>query len=369
MRDHAPFVLLTTDYPPQRGGVARYLSALVEGSSGQMRVIVPEELRATGDQVERKHLFWSVWPRWWPMVRVCRELGADPCTLVVSQILPVGTAARIARMFGGAPYVVICHGMDVRLAERSSWKRSLARWILRGATRVIANSHSTSDVVTRISGIVPGIVYPGGVRTDLPDRGTARTRLGVGSEEHVILSVARLVERKGIDHLISAVGMLPTADQVRLVVIGDGPELKLLQSAAQGSPHRIDFFTDASDACAAEWYAASDVFCLPARESSTDVEGFGIVFIEAASAGLPVIAGKTGGVSEAVVDGETGLLIDPTDTRELARTLLRVLGDADLRKRLGDAGRMRALRDFRWETRWSQLIAVLASGEMRIHQK
>jgi phosphatidylinositol alpha-1,6-mannosyltransferase len=284
--------------------------------------------------------------------------------LVISHLLPIGTAARIARMFGGAPYILICHGMDVRLAARSAWKRTLARWILFGAKQVISVSRSTAETVMRLSGITSGIVYPGGVRTDLPERETARRRLGVELHEHVILTVARLVERKGIDHLIAAVGMLPSADRVRLVVIGNGPELHLLQAAAKDATHKIDFYTDASDACVAEWYAAADVFCLPARESSTDVEGFGIVFIEAASAGLPVIAGNTGGVAEAVVDGETGLLIDPEDPREIARALTRVLGDADLRKRLGEAGRARALRDFRWDDRWSLFIEQLViSGQ------
>lgn len=364
MPDDARFVLVTTDYPPMRGGVARYLGELVKGAGDRVRVIVPDGMETTGPgRVEHARLDRHAWPAWCPAVRIFKRAGKDGETAIVSHVIPIGTAAKIARFFGGAPYVLICHGLDVRLASRSAWKRFLARTVIRGASCVIANSHSTAEAVKRISGVDANIVNPGGALTGLPDRETARTRHGIAPGDSVILTVSRLVERKGIDRLIEAVKMLPRFDTIRVAIVGDGPELPILRALAADAPHRIDFYPDASDACVAEWYAASDVFCLPVRESADDVEGFGIVFIEAASAGLPVVATKTGGIAEAVVDGETGILVDPSeDPRDLARALTRVLGDADLRHRLGDAGRTRALRDFRWEDRWRQFEEIVTRG-------
>jgi phosphatidyl-myo-inositol dimannoside synthase len=364
MANDTRFLLVTTDYPPMRGGVARYLGELVKGAGNRVRVVVPEGMETKGPgRIERKMFFRRAWPVWWPAVKICQRAGKDGETLIVSHVLPIGTAARIARLFGGAPYVLICHGLDVRLASRKAWKRLLARVVMRGAAHVIANSHSTAEAVKRISGVGAKVIYPGGALSGLPDRETARTRHGIAPGEYVILAVSRLVERKGIDRLIEAVKMLPRYDTVRVAIVGDGPEIGILRSLVKETPHRIDFFTDASDDCVKEWYAAADVFCLPVRASDDDVEGFGIVFIEAASAGLPVVSTKTGGITEAVLDGETGILVEPSeDPREIARTLTRVLGDADLRKRLGDAGRARALRDFRWEDRWRQFEEIVTKN-------
>jgi len=354
------YVLVTDDYPPQRGGVARYLGELVRYSNGAMRAIVPEGHETIGPgKVTSRRFSHSLWPRWWPIVRACRAVNQSREVIVVSHLLPIGTAAWCSRLLGGAPYALICHGLDVRCVMRTPWKRWLSRRILRSAVAVIANSASTADAVKAISGVTADIVYPGGAKTDLPERETARTRLGIGLNEHVILAVARLVERKGIDRLIDAVNMLPRSDAIRVVIVGNGPELPILRSLAEGSPHRVDFYPDASDACVAEWYASADVFCLPVRDSRFDVEGFGIVYIEAASAGLPVIATRTGGVTEAVIDGETGVLIEGGDPRDVARALMRILGDRDVRDRLGRAGRERALRDFRWDDRWRQFERAL----------
>lgn len=354
MVSNARYVLVTDDYPPQVGGVARYVGELVKRSNGVMRVIVPEgrETRGPGE-VAARPFRGKGWPAWWPVFRICKSIDRTREMIVVTHLLPIGTAAWLARRSGGAPYVVICHGLDVRLAARNVWKRWLARRILRSAETVIANSRVTAEGIRKLFGISAAVVLPGGARTDFPDRRTARMRCGVAEGERVVLAVARLVQRKGFDRLIDAVNMLPPADDVRLVIIGDGPERNLLQARATGSVHRIEFLTDASDECVSEWYAAADVFCLPVAASAEDVEGFGIVFIEAASAGLPVVSTRTGGVPEAVLDGETGVLLDPGgDPRDLARALTRLLGDESLRRRLGEAGRARALRDFRWDDRW-----------------
>src|SRR5258708_4089308 len=120
------FSLITLDYPPNHGGVARYVGELVRAAGGDTRGVVetPPPLSGPG-HVEEREFFWKLWPKWWPMVRVCREQAKHASHLLVSHVLPVGTAALIARKMGGLPYVVICHGLDVRVAAASGRKRWL----------------------------------------------------------------------------------------------------------------------------------------------------------------------------------------------------------------------------------------------------
>ncbi len=351
-------VIVTLEYPPDKGGIARYLGELVRASGEQVDVVVPMGLGLSGPgNVSAKEMFRTGWPRWWPLVSICKGLKDHASVLIVSHVLPVGTAAMISKWFGGPPYVLILHGLDVKLAARNVWKRFLTRLILRSAKRIFVNSEATAHVLWKLFGNTRAIVVtPGVVIGSLPSREDARRRLGISADEHVILAVSRFVERKGIDALLEASKQLPTHDRIRIVVIGAGPEEQALRTAAREIPHTVQIYTNVSDEYRNEWYAAANVFCLPVKENDEDMEGFGIVFLEAAAAGLPVIAGKTGGAVEAVADRETGILVDPNDVRAIAQTLLILLGDREKQKEMGNAGRERAMRSFRWEDRWKKMI-------------
>lgn len=365
--------LITLDYPPEHGGVARYLGELVRASNGGIGAVVVEQnhtLSGPGQVIPRE-LFWHGWPRWLPMVRVCLEAGRkkqDQRTrpmLLISHVLPVGTAACIALWLGGAPYAVICHGLDVRLAARNAWKRRLFRWVCEEARVVVVNSQSTAEDVRKlVPGMTPLVLTPG-VRPDaLLDRATARKRLGISDDEEVVLCVARLVPRKGIDLLFEAAEQLRDRERVRIVVVGDGSERAHLEQLAEHLKHPVTFVTDADDDILGAWYDAADVFCLPTRDDGVDVEGFGIVYLEAGAHGLPVVASTAGGASEAVQDGVTGLLVPQNDPEALAGALRRLLDDPALRMQLGAAGAERVRMNFAWEDRWKQLSGLLNDGEM-----
>lgn len=355
--------LVTLDYPPSRGGVARYLGELVSASKGVIGTVVVEPshgLNGPGSVVPRI-FFWHGWPKWWPMVRICREAMGQ--LILTSHVLPVGTAAMIAKWMGGKPYAVICHGLDVRLAAISWRKKQLFRMVCRHAKQVIANSENTAADIRQIApSITPLVLTPGVTPSQTITRNDARVQLGIEPGEEIILAVARLVKRKGIDLLMEATERLRDRENIRTVIVGDGEELANLRQLAEHLKHRVTFVTDAEDAHVADWYASADVFCLPARASQNDVEGFGIVYLEAAMHGLPVVATDTGGVREAVLDGETGLLVPPDDLEALAGALRRVLSDSGLRTRLGEAGRSRALKDFRWADRWHRLSEALKTA-------
>jgi phosphatidylinositol alpha-1,6-mannosyltransferase len=352
--------LVTLDYPPERGGVARYLGNLVQSSKGLIDVFVNSTHATQGPgHVESVRLIASGPFAWRPMIGFMRDLkrrGYDQ--VLVSHLLPVGTAAWIAKKLGGLPYSVIIHGLDLRLAQTNGRKTWLSRQILKNADHVIANSRAIAAEINAFEpSVYPKVVTPGAEPLSLPERGDARRVIGLPENAFVMLAVTRHVQRKGLDRLIESLGFMPK--EVNLVIIGDGPDRSRIENLAWRFRDRVRLLTQATDLERNLWYAASDVFILPVREEPADVEGFGIVFLEAAQAGLPVIAGKSGGIPEAIVDGVTGLLVDPHNPREIAEAVKALYDRPDIGRQFGDAGRLRAQRDFRWEDRASKFREIL----------
>jgi len=340
--------LVTLDYSPATGGVARYLSNLVNASKGAIDAFT---VKPAG------HFPYASQIRF---MRTLARRGYD--RILVSHALPVGTAAWIARKFGGPKYIILMHGLDLRLALRSRRKSWILRRVLRNASLVLVNSSFVANEIRQFDKrIDPKILTPGVEPIAFPARSEARRSLGIAEADVVILTVARLVPRKGIDRLIAAIPLLP--QNVRLVVIGDGPDRERLMELVEKTiwlsyerpEKKILFINRSTDEERNRWYAASDIFAFLARDEGDDVEGFGIVCLEAALAGLPVFAGKSGGVTEAVVDGVTGILVDPLDDRSIINALRSLVDHPEEREHLGRIGRERTLRDFQWTDRWNKL--------------
>jgi phosphatidyl-myo-inositol dimannoside synthase len=335
-------VLVTLEYPPDRGGIARYLGGLVDHSHGRM------------SSVSVKHAFQKRRPHWWPMVGIIEKLRGN--IILISHIFPVGTAAWFSRMFGGPLYIVLVHGLDVRLA-RSAWKKFLLRRICRNAKLVIANSEATKVDLRKIVRWIPiHVITPGLEEMQPPARQDARNALGLSSSEKMVVSLARLIPRKGIDIALKAMSRVQKQQSVRYVIIGDGPDRERLQKLASENGVKVEWIPDADDKTKWLWLASADVFLLPVRDEGSDVEGFGIVFLEAARAGIPSIAGQSGGAPEAVLHERTGLLVNPMNDKQVAQAVERLLGDTDLRERLGREAKRRVLQDFRWEDRVTTLL-------------
>ncbi len=323
-------LLVTYEYPPDHGGIASYLGGLF-GAMPNARVLKLEQ--------PRMPFAWLLdLPRIW---RASRQ--AD--LIVISHLLPLGTAAMLL----GKPYVVIVHGLDVRLARR---KKILASRVLKNAKFVVANSRATASELPEF-----------GIKAEsalvlTPAIDASWEAYASKSETHglqkTILAAGRFVSRKGFDRLIR---MLPalreSSGDVLLILAGAGPEEGYLREEAKknGVESHVKFVIAPDRPTLAAQYWVCDVFALPARASKDDVEGFGIVFLEAALFGKPVVAMRTGGTPEAVEEGVTGLLADSESEADFFQKLARVLNDAALAKRLGTAGRERVLRAFQWKER------------------
>lgn len=333
-------VLLTTlDYPPKRGGVARYLWALSQELKEDVHVLnwrkMPGRLEMYKDLVQSTKGYQAVW---------------------VSHILPVGTMARLAKLITGRPYVVFLHGMDFDLARRDRWRRFLTRRILKGAKHIVTNSEALArEVQSFVSVKEPMVVYPCVPQVLLE---ASKRQYGQPNPHYItLLTVSRLVKRKGHIEVLEAIRDMPN---VRYVIVGDGPNygkifyrIKDLQME-----NRVQIIRDADDQQLPKIYQSADIFVMPTHKTQFDREGFGIVYLEAQLFGLPVIASKHPGVDEAVLDKQTGMLVNEQED-ELREAIQRLTVDAELRKRMGSAGREHVLSKFTREKQFSKLRALI----------
>lgn len=290
-------------------------------------------------------------------VRRLRRVSAGERRVIhCARCLPEGLAAWLNRRLGGAPYICWAHGEDLASARLSRELTWLTKQIFRGAAAAMVNSRNTArELLTfGMRGDRMHVAYPGvdasRFRPDV-DGSAVRARLA-SPGELVLLSVGRLQRRKGQDLAIRALPLLSDSLRVRYVIVGEGAERPRLEALTRelGVADRVLFAGAVDDADLPGLYAACDVFLLPNRvDDDGDFEGFGIVFSEAAATGRPSIGGRSGGVPEAVLDGETGLLVSGTDPGELADAIRRLAASPELRERLGSAGRARVCRELTWE--------------------
>ncbi|MCK4451205.1 MAG: glycosyltransferase, partial [Anaerolineae bacterium] len=285
-----------------------------------------------------------------------------------------GPAAWWCRRLFSTPYVVTAHAREIlpRSASNAGWFahrqfRSMQR-VFNSASCVLAVSRYTRQRLEK-SGVRPDHirVVPNAVNAkdfavaDKDEVQALRERWRIKGKR-VILSVGRLVKRKGLDAAIRAMPLI-TAEVPGAVylIVGSGPEEQSLCALAQSldMEDRIIFTGYVPQVDLLNYYHLCDMFVMPCREIVTpgriDAEGFGIVFLEANACSKPVVAGRSGGVPDAVLDSQTGFLVDPLDVRAIAQATIRLLEDRDLATRLGENGRRRIEKEMNW-TRAVQVI-------------
>ena len=267
----------------------------------------------------------------------------------------LGWAARRAHPM---PMVTTFYGIELRWVQsRLPFLKWAVRWAARSSAQAVAISSYTARELRRFTN-VPVEVIP--YTAELPPPSTAR---GAPAGERSILFVGRLIERKGVEHLIRALGTVRQRTPARLVVIGEGPERTRLEHVGRetGVAEHIDFRGRVSDEALRGAYADADVFVLPSvLDARQDTEGLGVVLLEAMNYSVPVIASDIGGITDIVQHDRTGLLVPPGDEAALANALSRVLTDGALARTLGSAGRQRLHDAFSWDRIVGQWEAVYA---------
>jgi phosphatidylinositol alpha-1,6-mannosyltransferase len=397
--DARPIVIATTDFRPMVGGVADYLHRMAESVAARHDVTVatsvspgklhwthsyrldalpplPERRlgRRIGDgiaAIRKLHTgayFLSLKQYGRRVVDRARRNERDAPVLIIGIWDTASHFWCAACRDRGVPYYLVAYGVEIVLplyGVLPEWRRV----DFAAARGVIAVSHATADLATSRLGLAakPFVVNPiageplTGPAVDARAR-ELQDRLG-GAAGPVLLSVGRLVARKGFDEVLKSVAALTLAfPQLRYVLVGDGAERQRLQdrAASLGIADRVLMLGRADDAMKWAAYERCDLFVMPNRAlAGTDWEGFGIVFVEAARAGRAVVAGNSGGVADAVAHGETGLLVDVDDPAALTTALEMLLRDDTLRRRMGDAARCRARQAFSCEALQRRVAAAL----------
>ncbi len=292
----------------------------------------------------------------WRITRAIRShTRGNPRAFVhAARPLPEGLPALVACLLPlrSMRYVCWAHGEDLAAALTSREHAWLARRVCRNASTMIANSNFTAGLIGSLG--VPAhrvrTIYPGvDVDRFRPDVDAAAARQPFSSDGPILLSVGRLQRRKGHDLVIEAIALLKDEfPGLQYLIAGDGQERARLEELARahGVQQQVRFLGGVSDDLLPGLYAACDMFLMPTRRDASDVEGFGIVFLEAAATGKPSIGGRNGGVPEAVADGETGLLVEGTNSGELANAIRTLARSPTLRATMGAAGRRRVVRVF-----------------------
>ena len=375
-------LLVTNDFPPRRGGIQSYLAELVDqlarNGSHTMTVYAPKwkgcedfdaRARATGYSVVR-HPGSLMLPVPAVAARMRRLIARhDAETVWFGAAAPLALLASRARSAGTHRVVASKHGHEV------GWSMLP---MARTALRRIGND---TDVVTFVSrytrrrfasafGPDAALEHlPPGVDTErfAPDaaaRTELRARYGLG-ERPVVVCVSRLVPRKGQDMLIRALPVIrQRIDGAALVIVGGGPYRAALRRLAHrhGVADDVVFTYGVPGAELPAHHAMADVFAMPCRTrgAGLDVEGLGIVYLEASAAGVPVVAGRSGGAPETVRDGETGLVVDGWDVGAVAAAVSDILADPDRAAQMGAAGRRWVVDNWQWRTQAKRLAELLA---------
>jgi phosphatidyl-myo-inositol dimannoside synthase len=373
------YLLVTEVFPPSVGGSGVLLENVYSRVRGRVTALVDDATGATqGDgalRVIRTHIDGHAWglfdpSRWRSQARLAGMIyryGANGRAIThCGRAQPEAVAALLASVVPRGPrYLFWVHGEDIAAAMSSRQYATTMRLVYGRASAVIANSQNTARMVRSLGWHRRDVhvVYPGvdAVRFHpAADDGTLRCRLAPRGEL-LLLSVARLQKRKGHELVLRALVSLRSAiPAVKYVIVGAGGEREALERlvATLGLQGLVQFEGEVPDAALQGYFAACDIFVLPTRVEPHDFEGFGIVYLEAAAAGKPAIGGRNGGVPEAIVDGETGILVSGEDAEELAGALQRLGADGKLRSRLGCAARERVLRDFTWERAAAQVTEI-----------
>lgn len=356
-------LLAVNDFPPLVGGEATLYHALARHLPARDTLVLAPRL--SGDGAVDAALRVEVVRRFLPAHRgTASRIARAACGalhlaallrrrrvryVLCGQLLSLGVPVRLLAGLRGVPYALFVHGADLSdYHARALWGR-LARFAVSGAEAVIANSRFTAGLLERL---LPGaarrvVVLPMGVDPPLPvtpgEVETLRRRYRLGGGP-VLLTVARLVPMKGHDVVLEALPRLvPRFPALRYVVVGDGPARPRLEALARerGVREAVVFAGAVQTEELPAHYRLATLYVQLSRtpRGRCGLEGFGLSFLEAAGYGLPSIAGRSGGVPEAVADGESGLLVPPEDAAAFAAAALRLLEDDTGRERMARAAR------------------------------
>ncbi|MFF4485650.1 glycosyltransferase family 4 protein [Streptomyces sp. NPDC001544] len=376
-------LIVTNDFPPRPGGIQAFLHNMALRLEPERLVVYAstwkrsrEGARATA-AFDAEQPFTVVRDRTTMLLptpqatrRAVGLLDEHGCTSVwFGAAAPLGLMAPALRKAGARRLVATTHGHEAGWAQLPAARQLLRRIGESTDTLTYLGEYTRSRIAAALSPGAAGrmVQLPPGVDEKIfhPGSGGAEVRARLGlTERPVVVCVSRLVPRKGQDTLIRAMPRILAAEpDAVLLIVGGGPYEKDLRRLADetGVAASVRFTGAVPWSELPAHYGAGDVFAMPCRtrRGGLDVEGLGIVYLEASATGLPVVAGDSGGAPDAVLDGETGWVVRGGSPADAAERIVALLGDAELRRRMGERGRSWVEEKWRWDLLAEKLKAVL----------
>ncbi len=351
-------ILVTLSSPLEIGGVQTYYNKLKQYWSSDLQLITNQDSALIG----RFLPFFGWLKGFFSLLPALRR--EKPEWVLAGEILPVGTIVYLASFFVRSfKYGVFLHGLDFSMIQKVPRKQWLAKLILHKANIIICANQHTATEVRKLYPDVKNIavVNPGVEINNLVVKQNNKIKVTEGT--FVLLTVGRLIKRKGVDKTLLAIARLKNIiPNLRYVIIGDGPDKQYLEDLIRELQISdiVTMINGANDEEKNQWLTTCDIFIMPTRNIEGDYEGFGIVYLEAGFFGKPVIAGNSGGVSDAVQHERNGLVVDGNNEMEIGEAIVRLYNDNMLRTKLGNQGRELSLASG-WEQRVKAIETLLVN--------
>ena len=367
-------LVLTENFPPISGGSGRWFWELYSRLPKEQYLILADDIEGAAEfdkshqlNILRMPLMSAEWGLkslrgikfYWRLIRQIRKIIKQQQITHIhcGRVIHEGVTAWLLKFITGTPYLCYVHGEDVETAATSGEHNLLVKQVCKHAERLICNSHNSANIVKRLhyAGDDKIEVLHPGVDASLfvplaADEGFKQQMAWQGRK--VIITVGRLQERKGQDMMIRATALLKEQfPEVLYAIIGRGDRLESLKvlAAELGVNEHVQFLTEVSDPQMIQCYQQSDVFILPNRTIGNDIEGFGMVLVEAQACGKAVIAGDSGGTKETMLINESGFVIDCTDAQLISSTVAKLLADPELSAQMGKIGRKHVESELDWQ--------------------
>jgi len=369
-------LIISLEFPPQLGGIATYVEKIAgEFDTNKLIVLCPKIEDGEYDKkypymVIRKNFYYPkfMWPQWIKLLFTVRKLVKEYNieNIHVHHILPVGYVAWYMKKFFHVPYIIFSHGTDVESSARTKRKLKLATKVGKGAEQIIVNSESLG---TRLKSKFPQFAEKVTVMYPCPDTDfqtppdseeveKLRTTLSLEGKK-VLLSIGRLADGKGFPHLVRYMPqILAKVPNLVWVIIGTGPKEKLILELIQkhNLQNIVRFIGGVPHDELKKYYYLADVFALLTHpDLQQGEEGLGLVFLEASAVGMPIIAGRSGGVEEAGGQHKTGLVVEANNEKEVVDALSLLIENTELAKQLGMNAKMRIQKDFDWKAQLKKI--------------
>lgn len=363
-------LIITVEFPPTVGGISTYVEDMARVlDPTNVVVLAPSDAKAKEKDVEvlykiirtRFYLPPFLWPRWLALLihtrRIVKEERIE--RILVHHALPVGYVAWCMKKLFHIPYLIFSHGTDLLMATKTQWKKKRMAGVCADAEHIIFNSKSLEKRFLEAFPESKGktlVLYPCPEYdllqpTSQEDLNPLRHQFALEGKK-VVLSVSRLDDGKGFERLIPIVAeVLRYVPNLVWIIVGDGPKRQSIIEEIQKKylQNVVRFMGAVPHRDLKPYYYLADVFVLLTHPYKGKEEGLGLVFLEASATGRAIVAGRSGGVEEAVVHGETGLVVDSGNVTEATQAIVSLLTDTSRAEQLGREAKKYIQEHFLWE--------------------